>query len=324
MKRYGYILFGLFCLLIQVGCTAGEMYGREEETPEQEMPVPVTLRAGSTTRAVVNEGDAFEPVLVCSDREDFSGGLRWQKNATVDVAGEVAYEGETPAYPSLGDNIYVAGLNPQGAILPGDGTAVYTLDANSDLMYAAPLKGNRWDGFRICGNTDATKDKVMEFNHLLSQVQLAAIRTAKDLAGLNDFRITKVTWKNVATTATVQLKPVVGEGEEQVSFSTVATLPSVLYKDKNDETKTVLVTSHNEAAPDAVGYALLPPAGSYLADVETSVGTFTDLTVKPDEGGFEGGYAHQIVLVLNDKGLSIRGVRLEDWENIDGGVTDAN
>lgn len=323
MKRYGYILIGLLSLLIQAGCTAGEIDEQKDKTPEQEEPLPVILRAGSTTRAVVNEGDAFSPVLVCSDREDFSGELRWQNNAAVDAAGEVAYEGEAPVYPSLGAFIYVAGINPQGASFPGDGTAVHTLDGSSDLMYAAPLKGNRWDGFRFYGNTDATKDQVLEFNHLLTQVQLAAIRTGMDLAGLNDFRITKVTWKNVAAVATIQLKQAQG-GADQVSFSGDLTLSSTLFKDNNDDTKTVLVTSRNEEAPDAVGYALLPPAASYVADVETTVGAFTDLIIKPGEGGFEGGYAHQIVLVLNDKGLSIRQVKLEDWENIDGGVADAN
>lgn len=326
MKGYGQILLSRILLFALAGLSAGctENAPGPKEEPGQDTPVPVTLHAGNGTKAVVDAGDAFDPLLVCSSTSGEYSSLLWQKNISVAASGAVTYtEGDIPVYPHLGDYIYVTGLHPQGAAI-SEGNAVYRLDGRTDLMMASEQAGNRWDGFRLHDNSDPAKNKPLEFNHLLTLLHLTAIRTASgDLAGRKEFRIQSVRLKEVPQTATVRIGRV-PEGEEQVAWSTPVVLSAGLYKDKADPDKYVLITSSDPEKPDEVGHVLLPPAESFLADIETTIGTFRDIRIRPDEGVFTCGLAHRVVMVLNDKGLSIQGVRLEDWLLTEGGNIDMN
>lgn len=326
MKGYGQILLSRLLLFALTGLSTGcvENIPGPEDEPGQDIPVPVTLHAGSRTKAVVDAGDAFDPLLVCSSTSGEYTTLLWQKNVSVATDGTVTYtDGEIPVYPHLGDYIYVTGLHPQGATI-SEGNAVYRLDGQTDLMIAPEQAGNRWDGFRLHGNSDPAKNKPLEFNHLLTLLRLTAVRTASgDLSGRKEFRIQAVRLKEVPQTATVRIGHV-GEGEEPVAWSAPDLLSAALYKDKADPDKYVLITSSDPENPNEVGYVLLPPAESYLADIETTIGIFRDIRIRPDEGVFTRGLAHQVVMVLNDKGLSIQGVRLEDWLLTEGGIIDMN
>lgn len=323
MKGYGQILLSRLLLFVLTGFSAGcvENTPGPEEEPGQDTPVPVTLHAGSRTKAVVDAGDTFDPLLVCSSTGGEYTSLLWQKKVSVVTDGAVTYTEEIPVYPPLGDYIYVTGLHPQDAVI-SEGNAVYRLDGRMDLMLASEQAGNRWDGFRLHGNSDPAKNKPLEFDHLLTLLRLTAIRTAGGgLTGQKEFRIQAVRLKEVPQTATVRIGRV-GEGEEQVIWSAPALLSAGLYKDKND--KYILITSSDAENPDEVGYVLLPPAEFYLADIETTIGTFYDIRIRPDEGVFTRGLAHRVVMVFNDKGLSIQGVRLEDWLLTEGGNIDMN
>lgn len=280
------------------------------------------LHAGNVTKAIVNEGDAFQPLLLCSAVQNDFTVTEWQKNVSVAADGTVAYQEEIPNYPHQGDYIYVAGIYPSTGSVSG-GKAVFHLDGRTDLMYAPGLAGNRWNGFRIYGNSDPSKDKTLQFGHLLTQLQLTAIRTASELTGKKEFRILSIRLKNIPQQASVRLG-VPAEGEERVVWSDPVTQQPVYFKDASDTSKNTLITSSDPDNPDRVGWILLPPEASYQADIETTVGNFSDIRIRPDEGEFTGGLAHRVVLILNDKGLSVMGVKKEDWADTDGGEIEMN
>ena len=308
----------LGCLL--AGCVAADTRQAEGLAPEGE--VPVALHAGRQTKAIIGEGDAFDPLLLCTAVSGNYAVTEWQRKASVAVDGAVTYTGEIPVYPSLGDYIYVTGIHPSDGSV-ADGQITCLLDGQTDLMYASELAGNRWDGFRIYGNSDPLKNKQLEFRHLLSQLQFAAIRTASDLTGKKEFRILSIRIKEVPGQAVVRLGTVENE-DERIAWSRPSVLQPVLYKDPSDTAKNKLITSSDPEHPDKTGWVLFPPGAFYLADIETTVGNFSDIKISPDEGPFTRGLAHEVVFVLNDKGLSVIGVRQEDWTDAEGGEIEMN
>lgn len=325
MKHYnGKLVIGgiasalLGCLL--TGCVAADP--EHADGPASEEDVPVVLHAGRQTKAVIGEREAFDPLLLCTAVSGDYTAMEWQKKASVATDGTVTYTGETPAYPHLGDYIYVTGLHPSDGSV-ADGKITCLLDGQTDLMYASELAGNRWDGFRIYGNSDPSKNKTLEFRHLLSQLQFAAIRTASELIGKKEFRILSIRIKDVPGQAVVRLGTVENE-DDRTSWSQPAILQPVLYKDPSDTAKNKLITSSDPEHPDKTGWVLLPPGTFYLADIETTVGNFSDIKIRPDEGPFTRGLAHEVVFVLNDKGLSVIGVRQEDWTDAEGGEIEMN
>ncbi|MEY8607817.1 fimbrillin family protein [Parabacteroides segnis] len=308
--------------LLAAACTESDpLQKRQEETD-----LAITLRAGSSSgqsRAAIDEGDLFSPLLLCSDREGDYSTLRWQETVRVTEDGVVNYPGQAPVYPHYGDFIYITGLHPapEGGGLT-NGTASWRLDGTVDLMYAPQLSGNRWDGFRIQGNTDASLNKVLQFNHQLTQIRFAAVRQANTI-GSNEFRITRITLKAVPRQASFSVTGT-PEDELAVSFSDPADLDVPLLADPADPGKTVLITSTDPDQPDAIGSILLPPAEKYIADIETTLGTFLGREVKSEEGNLEKGFAHEIIFHLSEEGLNITGVQLEDWMDENGGDVNVN
>lgn len=315
----GGIVPGLLGYLF-VACTAGNLVSEDDVASGQE--VPVALHAGQQTRAVIQEGDGFDPLLLCTAVSGEYAVTEWQKEASVAADGTVTYKEEIPTYPPLGDYIYVAGIYPANGSF-ADGKVTFHPDGQTDLMYAPELAGNRWDGFRIYGNSDLSRNKVLRFGHLLTQIQFAAIRTASELTGKKEFRILSIRIKDVPGQAVVQLGTVEKE-DDRVGWSQPVVLQPVLYKDPADTSKNNLIISSDPEKPDKAGWILLPPGASYLTDIETTVGNFKDIKIRPDEGAFTRGLAHEVVLVLNDKGLSVIGVRREDWTDTDGGEIEMN
>lgn len=313
MKRYRTLLI---CGLLGgwlTGCVAGDPLPSEAE----EIPVVLHAGSGSGTKAIVDEGDAFAPLLLCSAVAGEYSTLEWKQTVSVGTDGSVVYPGAVPVYPRYGAYIHIIGIYPaDGAV--ADGEAVFRADGQTDLMYAPELTGNRWDGLRIYGNSDSSKDRPLRFGHLLSQLQLTAIRTANDLAGKKQFRILSIRLKDIPGQATVRLGGV-QEGEERVAWSDPGIREPVLSKDPADSDKNNLIDSTDPDNPDAVGWILLPPAEYYEADITTTVGNFDNIIIRPDEGAFIGGLAHKVILTLNDRSLSVTGVTKEDWTNEDGG-----
>lgn len=315
----GGIVSGLLGSLL-VGCVAGDPAHADD--PASEEKVPVALHAGQLTKAAIGEGEAFDPLLLCSAVSGNYTVTEWQKETSVATDGNVAYTDEIPYYPHLGDYIYVIGIYPSDGSV-ADGKVTYLPDGQTDLMYASELAGNRWDGFRMYGNSDPSKDKQLQFGHLLTQLQFAAIRTADELIGRKEFRILSIRIKNVPGQAVVKLGTVESE-DERTGWSQSVVVQPVLYKDSSDDAKNKLITSSDPEKPDQIGWVLLPPGAFYLADIETTVGNFSDIRIRPDEGPFIRGLAHEVVLVLNDKGLSVIGVRQEDWTDAEGGEIEMN
>ncbi|WP_455637426.1 fimbrillin family protein [Parabacteroides sp.] len=262
--------------------------------------------------------------MLCSHKENDYTSIAWKREVTVATDGTVVYPDATPLYPHYGAFVYLTGLHPipanAGRIVKG--LVTWTLDGTTDLMYAPQLAGNRWDGFRIHGNTDPKLDKTLEFNHQLTQLRFCAVRKANTVES-NEFRVTRITLKAVPAKASFTVAGV-AEKDLAVDFTEPGDLAAVLYMDKANPSKTVLVTSTDADNPDAVGYVLLPAAAKYTADIETTLGTFLSREVKSADGPFTKGYANQITLHLSEDGLSITGVQLEDWTDEDGGEVNVN
>lgn len=314
IKGIGNIATSLLLLAGLSACTAGDPLNQPKPATDED--VPVTLRAGShtsRTKAVIDEGDSFAPLLVCSDSADYST-IRWEEKVDVDDKGVVTYQtANVPVYPHYGNLIHVTGLYPVPNDLT-DGVATWALDGDKDLMYAAPLSGRRWDGLRICGNTDTKLDRSLVFEHQLTLLRFCAVRTAS-IDPSNEFRILSVTLKQVPKKATLTLK---GATHDKVTFifSEPGDLAASMLKDDAGNPK--LVTSTDPDNPDAVGYVLLPVAEKYTADIETTFGTFegrevTTVTTE-DNPSFEKGYVNRITLSLGENGLSITA---EDWTDVE-------
>lgn len=313
MKRYRTLLiYGLLGGWL-TGCVSGDPLSIDEE----EIPVVLHAGSGGGTKAIVNEGDAFAPLLLCSAVAGDYSAPEWQQTVSVDTDGGVVYPGAVPLYPRYGAYIHIIGIYPAHAVV-ANGEAVFRADGQTDLMYAPELMGNRWDGLRIYGNSDSSKDRPLRFGHLLSQLQLTAVRTAADLADKKQFRIQSIRLKNIPGQAAVRLG-MVEEGAERVTWSDPGIREPVLTKDPADPEKNNLIDSTDPEQPDEVGWILLPPAEYYEADITTTVGDFNNILIRPDEGAFGGGLAHKVILILNDRSLSVLGVTMEDWTDTDGG-----
>ena len=302
-----WMVFLLSTALLFAGCAE-----REEEAP-----VPIRLTAGSTALSagsrgagVISPKSAFSPTFIASlVQEDFATKVEWSDNALVDKDGKVTL-GAKHYYPAFGDWVYIVGVHPQTT--PSSGSAVYDpLDGTTDVMYAAALKGNKWDSERFAGNTLGTYDKTFRFTHLLTQLQVKAKKADAD--GLA-FTITKITVKGIAGSLSVALSdgvPTFGEITD-TSIDAISSTP-------------VTVT---EAV--SIANLLLPPSatGSFMFDIETSAGRFKDVAVfldnkESEEGkkGFQAGCAHQVILTVYDKELGVS-VSIVPWESATGGNID--
>lgn len=308
MKRTNILLYlGLAGGMI--GCAECDLSPDSGE-PER---VPITLQAGNRTKAVVNPGSVFEPLLLCSNTEKDYQKLRWQNNASVDKDGIVSYDGyaagEGPTYPyedNFPFDVYVSGVHPQTADLTtAPNFAIYVIDGEQDIMYAPEVFGNYADGHKLSGNTDPAKDKPLVFTHLLTQLQFKACRTGD--AGAKEFKITRITLQAVPVSVTISLV----DGNMEVAGTT---------KPLNAPVNSVAITSTDEEEPTTVGYALVPAAAGYVAEVETTLGTFPDVQIRPTSGSpLEAGMAHAITLKLNDKGLIVSRVTAASWTDVEGG-----
>lgn len=317
MKRTNSML-GI-CLLASAmtACVEGNLSPDSDNREPSQQPVPITLQAGSRTKAVVNPGEAFNPLLVCFRLEGMYEKPIWTNNAAVNATGIVSFAGfeadEGPLYPDEGPfDVYISGLHPQGAdlaVVPG--SAQYAIDGTQDVMYAPEVFGNYQDGHRIHGNTDPSKDKPLVFEHLLTQLQFKAYLAAGANPGGGAFRINKITLKKVPASVRINL----ADGS-LTAGETTKSLDAPVQEG-------VDITSTNPEAPVSIGYALLPAANSYMADLTTNMGMFTNIEIKTKNGNQLGpGLAHTILFVLNGNGLIVTSVTAATWLNLDSGTID--
>lgn len=241
----------------------------------------------------------------------------WTKAANVVANGSVSFTDEPkPSYPETGGWIYLVAVAPtagNNAIDTDNGTVTYTLnDTPQDLLYAAEIRGSRWDNQRFSDNSDATKDQPLVYNHLLAQLKFEARKA--DAAGLA-VQITKITVNNVQTKATVKLADGTTTFEKAPSGATSLNLTPA-----NGGVEV------NSTSPVEVGNLFAPPLqnGTYTITVETSVGTFKDVPITfagNNDGSLvlKAGVSNMVTLTISDTSLGITSVKVAEWATVDKG-----
>lgn len=287
---------------------------------EKELLVPIRISAenriisaDSRGTGVVSPGTAFTSTFIAAEKEDFIT-TAWRDD--VSVTKDAVSFSTGHHYPPYGDWIYLTGVHPALSSEPQNGRVSFTLDGTTDIMYAAPHRGNKWDSNRFAGNTVSRYDeeKKFVFTHLLTQLQIKAKKAEAN--GL-PFTIQGITIKNITRQLTLSL----ANGEHEF-----ANTPSDLVIPQEKISQTA-VTGTDEVS---VAQLLLPPApqGSFTFDIKTSAGTFSNVAINLDdkntgEGkkGFRAGYAHRIVLTIHDKNLGIT-VNIVPWKDAESGNMD--
>lgn len=311
MKRNITSLLLLPALLSVAGCS-------DKIAPDGRVTEPIQLyAAGDGLSAASKAADAakiepFGTTIFASTQSGIYTVLdapyEWTKAANVAANGSVSFtDNSKPSYPETGGWIYLVAVAPTAgndAIDTDNGTVTYTLnDTPQDLLYAAEIRGSRWDNQRFSGNSDATKDQPLVYNHLLAQLKFEA-RKADD-AGLA-VQITKITVNNVQTKATVALAD---------GTTTFADPKSPLnLTPANDGVKV------NSTSPVEVGNLFVPPlqSGTYTITVETSVGTFPNVSINftGDNGRLKAGVSNMVTLTISDTSLGITSVKVAEWTTI--------
>lgn len=304
MKRQQIFMLLFLALLLISGCSDSDDTGSEQ--------VPIELHATGDgkveTKADQTITQAFGTTVFASMREkDYTGltqpanAKEWKKDTEVQTNGSVSLPGN-PTYPENGDWLYLVAVAPKiSSYDDGTGEATYALTGRTDLMYARQIRGNRWDGSRF-SNTDGSVTPLV-YTHLLTQLTFKAKK--ENLDGLT-IKVKKI---SVTTTNSVTLALTDGK----TSFSGSGELSVTFPEEGIDVSGTEVI--------ELTGALLLPPlasaSDSYQLTVETSVGTFSGLTIEAQSPGgtlsFGEGVSHEITLNISDKELGISSVDVSEW-----------
>ena len=245
----------------------------------------------------------------------------WTHDASVDKYGAVSFTADfKPTYPNTGGNIYLVAVSPAVAAgandaavgsITSDGTVAYTLDGTQDLLYAKEISGNRTDGHRFSGNSNAANNKPLAYEHLLTQLQFEA-RMASGTSDGTTVMVNKITVNNVKTAATVKLAN---------GTTTFADTPTALL----ELTPASGGVSVSSTTAVAIGNLLLPPLASgttYTITVKTTVGgsdkTYSDVPITGNNL-FQPGHSHVITLTIGATSLEITSVKVDAWTTVDKG-----
>lgn len=310
MKLQSIYLLLVPALLSVSSCSDPEHSGFEQ--------VPIELRASGNgevdTKADYQEiTESFETTIFASKRNGIYTGIpsnadpdEWQKDTKVETGGSVSLPGN-PTYPENGDWIYLVAVAPKTSTYnSSSGSVSYTLTGQTDLMYAAQIRGNRWEGSRF-SNTDNTKDIPLEYAHLLTQLKFKAQKITSDGLPVKVMKITVKGKKEVS----------VDLASGEAKFSGEDTDLALELKDGGTEITATTAT-------DPLGCLLLPPLSSgnaYLLTVETSIGTFEDLDITFESVGgspsgsnhFAAGHSYEITLNIGDRELEILSITVAQW-----------
>lgn len=305
-RTVGYkLLFFILCLSWS-SCSDGDnspdREGRDELVPLELRAENESLTANGTRAATF---EAFSTTLFSSLEKgvyaSFGGEHTWQRDAEVATSGAVTFTGELPLYPSTGDWLYLTAVSPSVApTAVANGSVTATIDGKTDLLHAAEIRGNRWDGDRFAGNTDETKDKPLSYSHLLTQVKFCAKK--KEQEGIT-VKVTRVTVKQTNTSATIQLN------NGNTAFSTPRDLALEIAGEG--------VEINTQTSSD-LGSLLIAPleAGTepYVFDIETSAGNYTNIRPSfTEENLYRKGYSHTITFIIGDHEVAIEKVEVSDW-----------
>lgn len=304
MKRQQIFMLLFLALLLISGCSDSDDTGSEQ--------VPIELHATGDgkveTKADQTIAKAFSTTVFASMRDkDYSNltqpahAEEWKKDTEVQTNGSVSLPGK-PTYPEDGGWLYLVAVAPKISSYNADaGEVTHALTGTTDLMYAQQIRGNRWDGSRFT-NLDGTTTPLV-YNHLLTQLTFKAKK--ENLDGLT------IKVKKISVTTTNSVTLALADGKR--SFSGSGEL-SVTFPDEG-------IDVSNTEATSLTGALLLPPlagtSASYELTVETSVGTFSGLTIQPESSGgtlsFGEGISHEITLSITDKELGISSIEVSEW-----------
>lgn len=291
----------------------------QEDTPLPVDSVPLEIQAAgdalvsASTRAGGLLEEAFDAALVMTTRQGeysgFAGKYEGCRDATVNKDGTVVWKlsdaDTAPEYPETGDWLYLVGVSP--AAVPADGKVVYQLTGSEDLLYAGQQRGNKWDRDRFSGNTDPTRDKPLEFNHLLTRLRFKARKREADGQAVT---VTEVKVNQAYRQATVALASgtPVFDGDQGLSLH-----PDGGGKEVPADCSTV-----------SLGELFLPPLqerAAYTLDVKTSAGNFSSVPISfnNDVPGakFQAGMSHEVTLSVSDTNLDILSITAIPWESVE-------
>ena len=235
--------------------------------------------------------EAYEGAWDATVRTD--GAMEWKAVAEAE-----------PVFPPSGDWLYLTAFAP--AAVPVSGVASFVLTGQTDLLYAAELRGNKWEGERFAGNR-LKADRPLEFNHLLTQLCFKACKGLTDGVAVSIRRITVNGALPCADLTLATGVPVFSATEEHP-----AGLSLSLAEPGTEVTGT---------APVEIGTIQVPPlhaGGTYTLTVETSIGTFSGLTVNyvAGENLLQAGMSHTVTLTISDHELGITSVTAQPWTTV--------
>lgn len=305
MKRHFLALLAFMPLTVMLltGCR-DELSTREDTVQVQVDKIPYPSAGSSSV-----PGAAFSATVALStlsgDYSRLSDSYEGISNIAVGADWSVSWTSPV-YYPSTGDWIYLVAVSPVAN--PSGGVVSYILTGTEDLLYAPEVRGNRWDGELLAGNTDSSKNKPLDFVHLLTRLQLKA---CKEQTGGVSVQVYRVTVREAKSEVTVSLS------DGRAVFSSPTGLSIDLSGDKAVE----VTSSSTTADPVELGDLLLPPltgGESYTLDVETSVGTYTGIPITfpgalPGDI-FRAGLSHEVTLSISDHALEVLSVTATPWE----------
>lgn len=294
--------------LLNGGCQDTDVPGSQR--PEE---VPIELRVaapGLSAWTKAESSASLQTTVFCSTREgdyaalgqDASGkwkAYEWAQATDVTGSDEVTLTDKY--YPPYGDNVYLVAVSPQIEDTDADGTLSYTLTGKEDLMYAPEISGNRWEVSRL---------GTLTYHHLLTQL---VFKARKREAGGLDVTVRKITVKDVTATVTIPLAT--GEATFAGSGTPSANLSDITLDLQGGKK---VEASQTEAID--LGCLYLPPftqASGAKITVETSIGTFTDVSITmggaKEADNFAAGVSHVITIDISDQSLGISSVEVAAW-----------
>ncbi|MCM1249811.1 MAG: fimbrillin family protein [Alistipes sp.] len=167
------------------------------------------------------------------------------------------------------------------------------LDGTQDVMFAAPVTGNR-----------TTAPAALRFEHALTQLHFKIEDVNKDL---KDYEIRNIVFQEANTVSTMNIETgELGEWSDPIEVEVPGIKGEGIIFDGGD--------SHSMAVGEPV--MLQPGLESFKLRVETSGGTYSDVVIKPTAAipaVFEAGRSYEITLLVDEQVEILVSVAVKDW-----------
>lgn len=295
--------------MISIAATVAAMTACTSESDEidnvVEAKVPIELNAGVmevTTKAVINEGDAFEAQVIASKTTNAYTDPFWKTagdgNIKVDAQGKVTFE-PIQFYPTDGTTIYMKGYAPRATAT--NGIVAYTINGKDDIMVSNEISGSRT-------NKDAATKK-LEFNHLLTQLQIKVV--ANDADAIEAWgAITGIEVVDASTSVELNL---VGGTLTEAMNKTTANIPV----DK-DFTTPLVLPQLPAAAAEAGNVMVLPSTTAYKLLIKTE-NNKAGIPISTSVATTDASKAYEITLTFKSANIDITAAAGK-WEPVTGGT----